>query len=91
MKTVLPFLIAILLIAALIAPFASHLPDGLDWVAQKAGFAHHASTTPTINAPLPDYSIPGLADSPLGASLSGVIGALICFLIPFSFHLLRRK
>ncbi|MCX6641273.1 MAG: PDGLE domain-containing protein [bacterium] len=91
MKTIWPFLAIAVLLAALAAPFASSFPDGLEWVAEKSGFYHHAAIEPPLSSPLPDYSIPGISNSILGTSLSGIIGTLICFLLPFGFSLLRRK
>jgi len=91
MKTVFPFLLIALLLSALVAPMASSWPDGLEAVAEKLGFGHRASEIPIIKSPLPDYSIPVLGNSPLSTSISGLIGTLICFLLPFSLYLLRKK
>ena len=90
-KTVIPFLLISLLLAALIAPFASSFPDGLEKVAEMLGFDHTALEYPILNSPLPDYSVPGLEENPISTSIAGVIGTLICFLLPFSFYILRKK
>jgi len=64
-----------LALALFAAPFASSLPDGLEAVAERLGFA--ALEQPAaLPAPAPDYALPGLA-SPLAATAAaGVLGAL---------------
>lgn len=65
----------------LVAPFASSLPDGLEHVAERFGFASLAA--PTQPAPLPDYSLLALAEaSPwLATVLAGALGALVAFAV----------
>ena len=63
----------------LLAPFASSLPDGLEHVAERLGFADRASAVQP--APLPDYAVVPLADaSPwLATVVAGALGALVAF------------
>jgi ABC-type branched-subunit amino acid transport system permease subunit len=65
----------------LVAPFASSLPDGLEHVAERFGFASLASASPP--APLPDYTLAPLAEaSPwLATVLAGALGALVAFVV----------
>ena len=91
MKRILPLFIITLILAAIATPLASSWPDGLDRVAQMLGFEHHARQEPLVKAPLPDYGVPGLEQSPLSGSLAGLTGALLCFLVPFSLYLWRKK
>jgi len=65
----------------LVAPFASSLPDGLEHVAERFGFASLASASQP--APLPDYSLVPLADSSpwLATVLAGALGALVAFAV----------
>ena len=91
MKQVLPLLIIALVLAGILSPWASSLPDGLERVAEKLGFDHHASETPVVSSPLPDYTVPPLGESPLSTAIAGIAGTLICFLLPFSFYLFRKK
>lgn len=65
----------------LVAPFASSLPDGLEHVAERFGFARLAAAAQP--APLPDYTVGPLADaSPwLATALAGMIGALVAFAV----------
>jgi cobalt/nickel transport system permease protein len=63
----------------LLAPFASTLPDGLEHVAERLGFAGRASAASP--APLPDYAFMPLADaSPwLATVMAGALGTLVAF------------
>jgi cobalt/nickel transport system permease protein len=63
----------------LIAPFASSLPDGLEHVAERLGFAGRAAAAQP--APLPDYAVAPLADaSPwLATVVAGAVGTLVAF------------
>jgi len=63
----------------LVAPFASSLPDGLEHVAERFGFADRAlEGQPAL---LPDYAVVPLADtSPwLATALAGALGTLVAF------------
>lgn len=91
MKKILPFLGFSLLLAALMAPFASSFPDGLERVAEIFGFDHYAQINPTLKSPLPDYTIPFLGETKLSTSIAGIIGTLLCFFLPFTLVLLRKK
>ena len=65
----------------LFAPFASSLPDGLEHVAERFGFAGLAAASQP--APLPDYTLVPLADSSpwLATVLAGALGALVAFAV----------
>ena len=91
MKRVLPLLILALFLAAVVAPFASSWPDGLERIAQMLGFDHLASTNPPLKSPFPDYNIKRLGDRPLSTVVAGVIGTLLCFFLPFSLYLFLKK
>ena len=68
----------------LAAPFASSLPDGLEHVADRFGFAARAVAAQP--APLPDYSVASLAaESPwLSTVLAGGCGTLVAFAVAWS-------
>ena len=72
-------LIASGVIAMILSPFASGLPDGLEWVAQKYAFLHEAA--PTFVSPLPDYAVPAVSNEVLTTGLAGIIGVAITFFI----------
>jgi cobalt/nickel transport system permease protein len=71
---VLGALIVALAVAAFLAPFASPLPDGLESVAERLGFADAASAL--WPAPAPGYELPGAALGRAGTALAGVLGTL---------------
>ncbi|MCE5219665.1 PDGLE domain-containing protein [bacterium] len=83
-------------IAAVLSPFASSLPDGLEWAAEKAGISTESrddAAQPGTAAPLADYTVPGVSSPALGSSLSGVLGALLVFVVLLGLGALltRRK
>lgn len=69
-----------LVVAALVAPFASALPDGLEATAERLGFADQARAL--WPAPAPDYEFPLAARWGRAApALSGVVGTLLASLL----------
>ncbi len=70
----LGLMVAALAVAAFAAPFASELPDGLESVAERLGFAHAARAL--WPAPAPDYELPWLRAGRAGAALVGLAGTL---------------
>jgi len=79
-----------LFMAVFLSPFASSLPDGLERVAEDLGFAQLAEGDPLVRSPMPDYEVPALGEGPFSTAASGLIGTLICFLLPFGFYILRK-
>jgi cobalt/nickel transport system permease protein len=74
-------LIAVLVIV-LLAPFASGSPDGLEWVAETAGFAESAQDAPY--SLLPDYTVPFAGESPITTILAGLIGVVVVAVVLMS-------
>lgn len=72
-------LTASVVVALLLSPFASALPDGLEWIAAKYRFLHEAP--PVFGAPLPDYSVPGIAHEALTTGMAGLAGVAVTFLM----------
>ena len=58
-----------------LAPLASANPDGLERVATDLGFFQHSQEAPY--QALPDYTIPGLGETPLSTIIAGAVGALL--------------
>ena len=84
MKRVWPFVVAglgvCLLLAALVSPFASSAPDGLERVAQDHGFLSRTEGRQAWKAaPAGDYAVPGVRSAGLSTALAGVAGTLIVF------------
>ena len=72
-------LVVCLVIAAVLSPFASPWPDGLERVAEMLGFAARAEGPATVSAPIPDYVFPGITSEGLATAIAGLIGALLVF------------
>ncbi|MBD0385422.1 MAG: energy-coupling factor ABC transporter permease [Nostoc sp. C3-bin3] len=74
--------VAIFLIAGVLSLFASAWPDGLEKVAENAGFIDLAEKVRvSVPTPLADYGIEGLG--PIGTSIAGLVGAAVCFAVAF--------
>ncbi len=71
-----PYVIAALAFTWLLLPFASGSPDGMEKVAIDIGF--YSAATTLFEAPLPDYTVPGLAQG-LTTAAAALIGATLCF------------
>jgi cobalt/nickel transport system permease protein len=65
-------------LALFVAPFACPLPDGLEAVAEKLGFAP-VSAVPVLPALAPDYAFPGIHSAGLATALAGAAGCLVVF------------
>jgi cobalt/nickel transport system permease protein len=61
---------------ALLAPLASARPDGLEWVAERLGFAERAAS-PKLPGPFPEYTLPGLAGAGWAPALVSLLGSLL--------------
>jgi len=77
------------IIAFVLSPFASGLPDGLEWVAQKYQFLHEAA--PTFVSPLPGYTVPAISNEMLTTGLAGLAGVIITFAIAWIAARLLNK
>lgn len=69
--------LAICLAVACLAPLASSSPDGLERVAEDAGFIGLG-----LDAPyqvIADYVFPGIENEALATILAGIIGTLVLF------------
>lgn len=81
--------LAVALLLVLVAPFASGHPDGLEWVAETAGFLSTAQDGPY--AILPDYTLPFLGETNLSTILAGMVGVLfVAGLVYLVTRALRR-
>lgn len=70
--------IAMLSGAAILASFASKLPDGLEHTAEKLGFINNASAF--FQGVIPDYALPGISLSVANCLISASAGILIIFI-----------
>lgn len=81
-------LVICLIIGGVISLFASGSPDGLERVAEDKGFAEEAEES-TFEI-MPDYTVP-LGSDVISASLAGIIGVLVIFLVAYGTGKLFRR
>ena len=89
-RFVLPALAASAILAASSVWIASSFPDGLEWVAEKLGFAHRAAG-PALKAPLPDYSVPFWRESPLAGILAALAGVALTYALALALARLLAR
>ncbi len=81
-----------LLLALLLSPFASPLPDGLEKVAEEKGFSDKGESWKFWKyAPFSDYAIPWIKNEKISTAVSGLIGTLAIFLIALGIGKSIRK
>lgn len=86
------FLLSALLVAGVGSYYASTHPDGLNFVAHKAGFGDEAKASPTSDAPFAGYSTKGIGNQRLSGGVAGVAGCLLVLGIAGGlFRVLRRR
>ena len=76
---IVPLCIAI--VALVISPFASVLPDGLESVAGTLGFLHLSA--PSFVAPFSGYIVPVVTSVALSTFLAGFVGAVLLFTVAY--------
>jgi cobalt/nickel transport system permease protein len=69
-----------LVMAAVLSPFASTLPDGLESAMARLGFESQ-NAAPMGAAPFADYHVAALASLGVAGSAAGVFGTLVVFII----------
>jgi PDGLE domain len=77
------------LVVVILAPLASPAPDGLERVAEDAGFQATAQDAPY--SILPDYTVPGVEDGTLTTILAGLLGVAIVFGIMWGLGVLLAR
>ncbi len=78
----------IALAVVMLAPLASGSPDGLERVAEDAGFMDAALSAPY--ALIADYAVPGVQNDVLATILAGAIGVTVMYLLIVGVALLMR-
>lgn len=85
-------LVVSLLVAVGLSFYASSHPDGLERVAEQAGFLHAGEESPTAGSPLADYAVEGVEEPWLSGGLAGLIGCLLVLALAGGLAwLLRRR
>lgn len=83
--------LALALILGALSPFASSFPDGLEYVAQRLGFAGREGA-PLAHGLLPGYAVPGHEGSRLCGGAIGILGTLLVFVLAYALgRLLQRR
>jgi len=97
---------AALLLAIVLAPFASPWPDGLEKIAEDKGFLEKSegqsisiplwqsreAGEPALSGPVADYLWPGIANEKLAVGVAGGMGTLVVFLSGYGLaRLLKRR
>lgn len=80
MKRYLRAVILILTCLAVLIPFASNFPDGLEKVAETLGIEEQE---PTWTGVMPDYTLPTVDNPYLSALLAGIFGVFLVLSIAF--------
>jgi cobalt/nickel transport system permease protein len=70
---------AALAVAVFLSPFASALPDGLEHVVERLGFAGRSAVS--WPAPFPDYALPFLSSPALATATAGLVGTIMVAII----------
>lgn len=78
---VLTGLLAALLLAGVASYYASTHPDGLEYVAEQAGFLDSADEHAVADGPMADYAVDGVDDARLSGGLAGVVGVLVTLVL----------
>jgi hypothetical protein len=84
-------LAAALLIAGVVSFYASSHPDGLEYVAERAGFIDSADEHAAADGPMADYATKGVDDERLSGGLAGVTGAVVTLLVTGGLVLVVRR
>lgn len=85
-------LLITLLVAGVASYYASSRPDGLEYVAERTGFADRGEESAASDGPLADYRTAGVDDPRLSGGIAGVLGALVVLGLAFGlFWILRRR
>lgn len=81
------------LLGAVISPFASSSPDGLDKFAEDHAFSKQAEGREVwAHAPLPDYKVSTVEHEGLSTGMAGALGTLAVFGLAFGVaRLLSRR
>jgi hypothetical protein len=86
------FLLVALLVAGGASYYASSHPDGLNFVAEKAGFIDQQEESPTADGPFAGYSTKGVDNARVSGGIAGVAGCLLVLGIGGGlFRVLRRR
>jgi len=84
-------LLVTIIVAVVVAQFASSSPDGLEHVAGEQGFAVTATDHDLAGAPLADYGETLTNNDGLNTAVAGLLGVLITLGVGYGVFWLARK
>ena len=84
-------LVVALLVAMVVAQFASSSPDGLEYVAEQEGFAETATDHDLAESPLADYGESLSQSSGWNTAVAGLIGTLATLALGYGAFWLARR
>jgi cobalt/nickel transport protein len=88
MKGYLKALILILICLAILIPFASGNPDGLEKMAENAGIEESESEAAGL---MPNYTVPTIENSYLSTLVAGVLGVFLILGVALVLGMTIRK
>jgi hypothetical protein len=80
-----------LLVAVVVAQFASSSPDGLEYVAEQEGFAETATDHDLSGAPLAEYGENLSQSDGLNTAVAGLVGTLATLGLGYGVFWLARR
>jgi|SaaInl4_150m_RNA_FD_contig_41_1129415_length_598_multi_4_in_0_out_0_2 cobalt/nickel transport protein len=91
-RDILIGLAAAFVIAAIVSPFASSAPDGLEWAAEQLGFIERSDGIVHIESPLPGYQMSSIKSEGMSTAVAGIVGtALVVLTLYGAGRLVRRR
>ena len=84
-------LLACLVLAGVVSFYASGHPDGLEYVAEQAGFLGTADDSAASRSPLADYRTDGVDDARISGGIAGVVGCLVTLALASGLFLVVRR
>jgi len=85
-------LVSALLLAGVLSFYASGDPDGLNRVAEDAGFSSTEADSPAAGSPLAGYQTTGIGHDRVSGGLAGVAGVLVVLVLAGGVtHVVRRR
>lgn len=84
-------LVAAVLVAVVVAQFASSSPDGLEFVAEQEGFADTAAEHDLAGSPLSGYGEDLTDDDRVNTAVAGLVGTLLTLAIGYGVFWVARR
>ncbi|TYP57876.1 PDGLE domain-containing protein [Thermosediminibacter litoriperuensis] len=84
-------LVAALIVAAFLSPFASPHPDGLERVAEDLAFSENGQLPAVRFSPMPDYTITVIHSEKVSTALAGIVGTLLTLVFTYGWTRILSK